>query len=61
MKTVCVFASITVNGKEMKALESAVFGINKRYSTANDFIIECKDMWKKHADSYEITNVVIEG
>lgn len=64
MKTVCVFANIIVAGQEMEVVEHAVFGNvsgDGGFATASCFITYCQNMWKKHASSYKITNVVIEG
>lgn len=61
MKTVCVFATIKVYEQAMDVMEHSVFGDDQEYRTAHDFIKSCEELWKKHASSYKITNVVIEG
>lgn len=61
MKTVCVFATIKVHDQIIDVMEYGVFGDDKEYRTAHDFIKSCEELWKKHASSYFITNVVIEG
>lgn len=61
MKTVCVFATIKVHDQEFDVMEHGVFGEYPLDSSAHAFIKSCEELWKKHASSYKITNVVIEG
>jgi len=59
LKTVCVFAKLKVRDKESEVVEHSTFGSGCKYETASDFIAVCQLMWKKHSDSYVITNIVI--
>lgn len=60
-KTCVIMGTFWKSGLDVNNMfESATFGPNENYKTANDFIVEVRNNFRKQGYTLNITNLVIE-